>query len=142
MYNSYVRSYQMSYVEPTSVLSPRSSVRSVDVIYTTKNGGYNTENGGWSVARIDWENTESLGIRWNGSDGTPGIGSPQSRGNPTWFILPEELHDVVLAKVEELAISAPGGLLDQYREMASDVQHEKEAEEWSEGLIGDASAEG
>jgi hypothetical protein len=122
MYNDYIRSYRMSYVEPASVLSPKSSVRSVDVIYTTKNGGY----GGWSVARIGWENTESVGIRWNGSDDTPGIGSPQSRGNPTWFILPEELHDVVLAKVEDLAVSAPGGLLDQYRE----------------GLIGDASTEG
>jgi hypothetical protein len=138
MYNDYIRSYRMSYVEPASVLSPKSSVRSVDVIYTTKNGGY----GGWSVARIGWENTESVGIRWNGSDDTPGIGSPQSRGNPTWFILPEELHDVVLAKVEDLAVSAPGGLFDQYREMAADVQHENEALEWSEGLIGDASTEG
>jgi hypothetical protein len=135
MYNDYIRTCQMSYVEPAAVLSPRSSVRSVDVIYSTNNGG-------WSVARIGWENSESVGIRWNGSDDSPGIGSPQSRGNPTWFILPEELHEVVLAKVEELAISAPGGLLDQYREMANDVQHEKEAAEWSEGLIGDASAEG
>jgi hypothetical protein len=135
MYNNDIGSFQMSYVEPAAVLSPRSSVRSVDVIYSTNNGG-------WSVARIGWENSESVGIRWNGSDDAPGIGSPQSRGNPTWFILPEDLHDVVLAKVEELAITAPGGLLDQYREMANDVQHEKEAAEWSEGLIGDASAEG
>jgi hypothetical protein len=125
----------MAYVEPTTVLSPRSSIRSVDVIY-------NTNGGGWSVARIRWEDSESLGIRWNGSDDAPGLGSPQSRGNPTWFILPQELHDVIMAKVEEMAISAPGGLLDQYREMANDVQHEKEATEWSEGLIGDASAEG
>jgi hypothetical protein len=125
----------MAYVEPASVLSPRASIRAVDVIY-------NTNGGGWSVARIRWEDSESLGIRWNGSDAAPGLGSPQSRGNPTWFILPEELHEIILAKVEELAINAPGGLLDQYREMANDVQHEKEAHEWSEGLIGDASAEG
>lgn len=125
----------MSYVEPASVLSPRASIRSVEVIYSTNNGG-------WSVAKIGWEDSESIGIRWNGSDDAPGIGSPQSRGNPTWFILPEELHDVILAKIEELIVSAPGGLFDQYREMANDAQHEREAEDWSEGLIGDASAEG
>ncbi|MFY9792186.1 MAG: hypothetical protein WA474_01140 [Candidatus Sulfotelmatobacter sp.] len=125
----------MSYVEPAAVLSPRASIRSVEVLYSTNNGG-------WSVARIGWENTQSVGIRWNGSEDAPGIGSPQSRGNPTWFILPEELHDVILGRVEELIVSAPGGLFDQYREMANDAQHEREAEDWSEGLIGDASAEG
>jgi hypothetical protein len=125
----------MSFVEPAAVLSPRASIRSVEVIYSTNGGG-------WSVARIGWENSQSVGIRWNGSDDAPGIGSPQSRGNPTWFILPEELHDVILAKVEELIVSAPGGLFDQYREMANDAQHEREAEEWSQGLIGDGSAEG
>jgi hypothetical protein len=126
----------MSYVEPSTVLSPRVSVRSVEVIYNS------SRNGGWSVARVNWEDSQSLGIRWNGSVEKPGIGNPQSRGNPTWFIIPEELHDVILAEVERLAIHAPGGLLDQYREMANDLQHEKEAEEWSEGLIGDASTEG
>jgi hypothetical protein len=126
----------MSYVEPSTVVSPRASVRSVEVIYTS------SHNGGWSVARVNWEDTESVGIRWNGSEEEPGIGNPQSRGNPVWFIVPAELHDVILAKVEDLAVSAPGGLFDQYREMANDVQHEKEAEEWSEGLIGDASTEG
>jgi hypothetical protein len=131
MYNPYV----MSYVEPAAVLSPKASVRSVEVIYSTGNGG-------WSLARIGWENSQSVGIRWNGSDDEPGIGTPQSRGNPTWFILPEDLHDVILQKVEDLIVTAPGGLFDQYREMANDVQHEKEAAEWSEGLIGDASAEG
>ena len=29
----------------------------------------------------------------------------------------------------------------QYREMASDEAHEREAEEWTEGLIGDAFPE-
>ena len=29
-------------------------------------------------------------------------------------------------------------LKDRYREMASDETHEREAEEWIEGLIGDA----
>jgi len=29
-----------------------------------------------------------------------------------------------------------------YREMANDLEREREADEWSEGLIGDASAHG
>jgi hypothetical protein len=56
--------------------------------------------------------------------------------------LPEELHGVILEKAEDLIVTSPGGLFDQYREMANDAKHEKEAAEWSEGLIGDASAEG
>jgi len=83
-----------------------------------------------------------VGIRWNGSEDGPGIGNPQSRGNATWFILPEELAQAVLNRLDEITMSGPGGLLEQYREMASDSQQEAEAEEWSEGLIGDASAEG
>ena len=125
----------MSYVEPATVLAPRVSVRSVEILY-------NTGKGGWSVARVGWEGAQRVGIRWNGAEGSPGIGNPQSRGNATWFILPEELAKVILDKVEELSIGGPGGLLEQYREMASDRQREAEAEEWSEGLIGDASAEG
>lgn len=38
-------------------------------------------------------------------------------------------------------MGGPDELLERYREMASDSQHEAEAEEWGEALIGDASAE-
>jgi len=125
----------MAYIAPATVLAPKTSVRSVEVLYST-------DNGGWSVARVGWEGSARIGIRWNGTDDGPGIGNPQSRGNATWFILPEELERAILDKVDELSMSGPGGLLERYREMASDSQQEAEAEEWSEGLIGDASAEG
>ena len=124
----------MAYVEPATVLAPKASVRSVEILYSTGNGG-------WSVARVGWEGSERVGIRWNGAEDCPGIGNPQSRGNATWFILPEELEKAILDKVDDLSMSGPGGLLERYREMASDSQHEAEAEEWSEGLIADASAE-
>ena len=39
---------------------------------------------------------------------------------------------------EQLANSQEGGLLEGYREMANDQEHEAEALEWCEGLIGDA----
>lgn len=125
----------MAYIEPATVLAPKASIRSVEILYSTGNGG-------WSVARVGWEGSERVGIRWNGAEHGPGIGNPQSRGNATWFILPEELEKVILEKVDELSMSGPGGLLERYREMASDSPQEAEAEEWTEGLIGDASAEG
>ena len=124
----------MAYVEPATVLAPKASVRSVEILYSTGNGG-------WSVASVGWEGSERVGIRWYGAEDGPGIGNPQSRGNATWFILPEELEKAILDKVDDLSMSGPGGLLERYREMASDSQHEAEAEEWSEGLIADASAE-
>ena len=125
----------MAYIEPATVLAPKASVRFVEILYSTGNGG-------WSAARVGWEGSERVGIRWNGAEHGPGIGNPQSRGNATWFIVPEELERAVLDTVDELNMSGPGGLLDRYREMASDTQQEAEAQEWSEGLIGDASAEG
>jgi hypothetical protein len=30
------------------------------------------------------------------------VGTPQSRGLPTWFILPEELHEAILKTVDSL----------------------------------------
>ena len=119
----------MAYVEPQTVFAPRTSVRAVDVIC-------NTGPDGWSVARINWEGSEAIGIRWNGGDG-PGIGNPQSRGNATWFIVPKPLQAAILEVAEELALREPGGLLEKYREMADDQAREAEAEGWSEGLIGD-----
>jgi hypothetical protein len=103
---------------------------------------YNRGQGSWSVARVTWEGRERIGIRWNGGDDGPGIGNPQSRGNATWFILPEELEEVILNKIDDLAMSGPGGLIEGYTAMAKDADGEREAEEWSEGLIGDASAQG
>jgi|ERR1039458_2460183 hypothetical protein len=125
----------MAYVEPATVRAPRALIRSVEVLY-------NKGPGEWSVARVTWEDRERIGIRWNGGEDGPGIGNPQSRGNATWFILPDELQDVILSRIDDLAMSGPGGLIEGYTAMAKDADREREAEEWSEGLIGDASAQG
>jgi hypothetical protein len=127
----------MAYVEPATVSAPKASIRSVEILYNSKPGG----PGGWSVASIDWEGSETVGIRWNGEEGS-GIGSPQSRGNATWFIVPDELREVLLSKIDDLAMSGPGGLIEGYKAMAQDAAGEREAEEWSEGLIADASTQG
>jgi hypothetical protein len=121
----------MPYVDPISVVSPKNLVRSLDVLYNA---------GEWSAALLDFDGAECLGIRWNGGENEPGIGNPQSHGRPTWFVVPEELTAVVRERVEELANSQEGGLLASYREMANDQEEEAEAQEWIEGLIGDAAS--
>lgn len=122
----------MAYIEPKAVVTPKNRVGSVNVIY---NGG----PGGWSMALLEFDGKEAVGIRWNGSEDTSGIGNPQSRGRPTWFVVPSELDSLVREEAEQLSISQEGGLLEGYRELASDSEAEVEAQEWCEGLIGDAN---
>lgn len=119
----------MSYVNPNTVLSPKSDVARVVVVHDTKVGG-------WSVAKLLWKGRPALGIRWNG-DTDQKIGNPQSRGNPTWFIMPDELADVVLTKAEELARGLQTQITEGYRAMAKDSQRDVEANEWIEGLTGE-----
>jgi hypothetical protein len=50
------------------------------------------------------------------------------------------LKEVILNRIDDSTKSNPDGLIEGYSAMARDVAREREAEEWSEGLIGDASA--
>lgn len=112
----------MTYINPQDVISPKHSVANVRVIY---NGGEwdsaDPKWTGWAVCELDWEAKPSVGLRWNGTDGEPGVGNPQSRGLPTWLIVPEPLADVVLARVvahrdgtvqDEVPVSPKRRLLD------------------------------
>lgn len=125
----------MSYIEPKTVLSPKGLVSDVEVIFNT---GPKTNS--WSVARLRWDGEPAVGIRWNGENDA-GVGTPQSRGNPTWFIVPGELAERVIEEAELLARQTDRSLAAAYREMARDAEREKEAEEWCEGLIGNANQE-
>jgi hypothetical protein len=120
------------YHDPKTVLSPKERVKSVEVVYDAGPVDFS-----WSVARLNWDNSPVVGIRWNG-DQTSSKGLPQARGNPAWFILPEYIADAVLEKARELRRKEAESLSDGYRQMAADEEQEAEAEEWTEGLIGDA----
>jgi hypothetical protein len=120
------------YHDPKTVLSPKERVKSVEVVYDA-----GPVPGSWSVAQLEWDNSVAVGIRWNGDrESTKGL--PQARGNPTWFIVPPELESAVLAAAKETNRVVQTSLLDGYRQMAADQEQEAEAEEWTEGLIGDA----
>ena len=120
------------YHDPSTVLSPKDRVKAVDVVFDK-----GPVDGSWSVAEIDWDDSRAVGIRYNG-DSTSHKGLPQARGNPAWFIVPKELESAVLAAAKEISRAKAASLVDGYRMMAADREREAEAEEWIEGLIGDA----
>lgn len=79
--------------DPKNVISPKKNVKNVRVIF---------KNQEYSIAKIEWNGNDQMAIRWNISenerydqDKINGIkkclGEPNSRGVPTWFILPDDL---------------------------------------------------
>lgn len=86
----------MSYIKPELVVSPKSMVKNLKVIY---DDGENS----WALAHFDWDEKSVLGLRWNGGSNDPrfpGIGNPQSRGVPTWFVLPDEIGEAILKMLQ------------------------------------------
>jgi hypothetical protein len=119
------------YHDPNGVFSPKDRVKSVEVIYDA-----GPVEGSWSVAQLVWDDSTRVGIRWNG-DANSHKGNPQARGNPAWFIVPAELESAVLAAAKETRAVKRASLEEGYRQMAADREREREAEEWTEALIGD-----
>jgi hypothetical protein len=125
----------VSYVRPEEVLSPRNCVdRVIEVIHDPGEDRM-------SVARVLWKKREVIATRWNGSNQRP-LGNPVSRGRATWFVVDEYAAENVEKAARAEAERSPNSLMARYREMAGDRQREADAEEWSEGLIGDASTQG
>lgn len=81
----------MPYTEPKNVISPKTKWKIRRVLADTGKNG-------WSIAQGTWEEEPRLAIRWNGNDDD--LGNPQSRGHPTWFILPNDLEDAVHDTIE------------------------------------------
>ena len=122
----------MSYIRPEEVLSPKSLVGGiVEVIHDPGEKRM-------AVARIVWDEKEVVATRWNGDDKQP-LGNPVSRGHATWFVVDEYAAAQVEQAARAAAEKSPNSLIARYREMANDEDREREAEEGSEGLIGDAS---
>jgi hypothetical protein len=124
----------MAYIRPEEVLSPRKRVGGIlEVIHDPRENGM-------SVARILWDDEPVVAIRWNGNTKQP-LGNPMSRRQPTWFVVDGYAASSVEQAAREAAERSPNSLVAQYREMSSDSEREREAEDWTEGLIGDASTQ-
>lgn len=81
------------YVKPEEVVSPRKHWNLIKVLRVGEEGDY-------SIALGRWDNTPALAMRWNGTAESP-IGNPQSRGLPTWFIVPDNYRDSILDQLSK-----------------------------------------
>ena len=88
----------MSYIEPKDVKSPKSHWLLRNVLRT---GG----EGQWSAAEGQWKDKsrwkDCLALRWNGESGRE-KGNPQSRGYPTWFIVPDDFEEAIREVIDEI----------------------------------------
>lgn len=77
----------MSFKNPEEILSPRGRIKDLEVL---------EKNEYYSIALLKWDDKDVIGVRWNGDENSVGI--PQSRGVPTWFILPDEISELYVEK--------------------------------------------
>jgi hypothetical protein len=81
------------YIKPENVTSPRHSWTLTHVLEDGAKPDSHEERVAICIGK--WEDEPVLGMRWNGTKDSP-IGTPQSRGLPTWFIIPSRLQDAVI----------------------------------------------
>ena len=79
----------MSYIKPSDVHSPKQFWTLIAVLDEGEERG-----GALAIGR--WGGEITLAIRWNG-DGENRIGNPQSRGIPTYCMVPKKYHEALLA---------------------------------------------
>ena len=78
--------------QPEEVTAPKLHWSLIKVIYRGDPEEY-------SIAIGKWDNEPCLAIRWNACESRP-VGNPQSRGLPTWFILPNPLVQPILSTLD------------------------------------------
>lgn len=100
----------MRYTDPRTVVSPRSVITNLNVIY---DGGEE----GISIATMKWDGDDAIGIRWNiamnewddpkkVAEEKVCLGLPISRALPVWYILPslkkcpEDVKQIVREKLK------------------------------------------
>ena len=109
-------------VPPEEVLSPKAHWGLVAVL---DDGSQDGSGAGCALAVGRWDGKPVLALRWNGDQNNT-IGNPQSRGIPTWFIIPDKFNEAILTSgglaADKLAVArnsipAPGQFSDVMREM-------------------------
>ena len=99
----------MPYIKPEQARSPRQHWTLIQVLIDQ---GESDDNAGkWSLAVGEWDGERRLAIRWNGTEDRP-AGNPQSRGMPTWFVLPPEFEEALISIVPGDKVSLAKALLN------------------------------
>jgi hypothetical protein len=102
----------MAYIQPNEVVSPKKSISNLRPIYDKGEDAF-------SVALLDWDQERRVAIRWN--DHKPSPGNPQSRGLPTWFVVPEVFDISILETLLTNGLLG-GGTIDRTA-AEQDIRH-------------------
>ena len=97
------------YYNPSQVTSPKDCISNVVPVF---DGGIGANP--FSIALVTWDGEVRIGMRWNitlrewddankVSGSIISVGEPNSRGYPTWFILPKVLLEQMLSGKGEIA---------------------------------------
>ena len=90
-----------TYTKPGNIKSPKRHWQLFHVLFdggaedNPKAVELGMENSTASLAIGRWDGRPALAMRWNGTAEKP-IGNPQSRGLPTWFIVPDHYVQPIL----------------------------------------------
>ncbi|MBI2922074.1 MAG: type II toxin-antitoxin system VapB family antitoxin [Planctomycetes bacterium] len=101
---------QRYHTDPKTVSSPKNHWKLTRVVF---DGGV----GSWAAAEGTWNGHYCIALRWNGGPAPESpLGSPQSRGLPTWFIVPPGLEPALrlaLARFQSAEAPPAGTLKDE-----------------------------
>ena len=78
------------YISATAVISPK---KHWSLIAVLEDKGPRDA----ALALGRWDNDPCLAMRWNGDNDENPIGNPQSRGLPTWFVVPKGYVETILS---------------------------------------------
>jgi hypothetical protein len=81
------------YITPDKVTAPQQRWHSIKILEDGAEEDSHEER--VAIAIGTWDGNKVLAMRWNGNKDWP-IGSPQSRGLPTWFIIPKRLNEAII----------------------------------------------
>ena len=76
------------FTPPSDVISPKQHWNLIAVLDEGK-----ADNCALALGR--WDGQLVLAMRWNGNENNP-VGNPQSRGLPTWFVVPQKYNEALI----------------------------------------------
>lgn len=120
------------HLDPHSIRTPKRSITG-EIKVLHDDGDYS-----WSIVLLTWDGRRSFGVRWNGGFADNSSGNPQSRGFPTWFLIPDALSRSIaeneLGKYDEnieLGRDWRTGLLFNHDDVTEELLEEIREIDWT-----------
>ena len=91
----------MAYIDPNTVVSPKANWSLIKVLRNGEVHGKGDNDASLAIGK--WDDGDGNGpqsvfaMRWNGTKADKtGVGNPQSRGLPTWFVIPYWMNTAII----------------------------------------------